>query len=128
MKTTAARRCPCQGGTLTRFLQPSILALLLQGPDHGYGLLQKLSQSRLWHEDAPDAAGLYRTLHDMEERGLITSRLTPESQAGLGKRVFSLTDEGRRCSVSWLRTLSDYRRGLDDVIALLRDGTGETGV
>ena len=39
-------KCACQGGTLTRFVQPIILFSLAETPDHGYDLLQKIALDR----------------------------------------------------------------------------------
>lgn len=57
----------------------------------------------------------------MEERGLILSHMTPDSKAGMGKRVFEITDAGRDCMRNWVETLEQYRRGIDQVIVHLRE-------
>lgn len=113
-KTANVRRCPCQGGTLVRFLQPIILAILSEGPAHGYAIMQQVSSTRLWKAEKPDPAGFYRTLKGMEQRGLISS--VEDSQE---RRLYSLTQEGRDCREMWLKTLRGYRFGLNEVIALL---------
>ena len=109
-------KCACQGATLTRFVQPIILFLLAESPDHGYELIQKIARTELWQDSPPDPAGVYRVLRDMEKRGLISSDVTPDSRAGIGKRVFSITDEGRVCMANWAETLVRYRSGIDQVI------------
>lgn len=123
MEKSGAKRCPCQGDTLNRFVQPTVLALLLQGSDHGYSIVQKISELGLWNHNTPDTAGVYRALRDMEDRGLITSCLSSDSQAGLGKRVFTLTDSGRSCCQTWIGTLRQYQKDLDEVIGLLEKET-----
>ena len=122
MKKTTVRRCPCQGGTLVRFVQPIILSVLQDGPCHGYGILQKISRTRLWSAEAPDPAGVYRALKDMEERGLITSREDPAME---DRRLYVLTDEGRECRRRWLKTLRQYRLGISEVISMLSREEGE---
>lgn len=114
-------KCACQGGTLTRFVQPIILFSLAEAPDHGYDLLQKIARTMLWNDSPPDAAGVYRVLRDMEKRGLIRSRLDPDSKTGMGKRVFEITGEGRICMGNWVQTLERYRRGIDQVIVHLQE-------
>ena len=109
-------KCACQGGSLMRFVQPILLTLLAEAPDHGYELVRKIGETRLWMETRPDAAGVYRVLRDMEARGLIESHLDADSKAGVGKRVFAITEEGRVCMMNWLATLIEYRAGIDDVI------------
>ncbi len=50
-------KCACQGGTLTRFIQPILLFSLAESPDHGYDLVQKIAKTDLWKDAPPDAAG-----------------------------------------------------------------------
>ena len=116
--------CPCQGDTLTRFVQPIILAVLSQGPCHGYRLIQEISRTRLWNQSIPDPAGIYRTLRDMEHRGLIVSQ-PGQTQGGLGRRNFSLTGEGMACRQHWLDTLIRYQQGIGEVITLLECSCGQ---
>lgn len=114
-------KCACQGATLTRFVQPIILFLLAESPDHGYELVQKISHTALWQDTSPDATGVYRVLRDMERRGLICSNVSADSKAGMGKRVFAITDAGRVCMANWAETLELYRLGIDEVIARLQE-------
>ena len=69
------RVCACKGGTLTRFIQPVILTILSEQDDHGYSILSKLAGTYLWKDKKPDASGLYRTLKNMEQQGLIVSHI-----------------------------------------------------
>lgn len=114
-------KCACQGGTLMRFVQPIILSLLSQAPDHGYNLVQRIRETALWRDTAPDAAGVYRVLRDMERRGLVQGVVDADSKAGMGKRVFAITSDGRACMANWLHTLYVYRDGVSDVIRRLED-------
>lgn len=114
-------KCACQGGTLARFIQPIILFSLAEAPDHGYDLVQKIGETELWKGAAPDATGVYRILREMEAKGLIRSHLDMDSKAGMGKRVFEITEAGRACMKNWVRTLERYRGGIDQIIEHLRD-------
>ena len=118
-------KCACQGGTLTRFIQPILLFSLAESPDHGYDLVQKIAKTDLWKDAPPDAAGVYRVLRDMEKRGLITSYIDPDSKAAREKQVFRITDEGLACMGNWVETLETYRRGIDQVIGSLRRALGD---
>ena len=115
------KECPCQGKNLTRFVQPIILSILSAAPCHGYGIIQQIARTRLWNQDIPDPAGIYRTLHDMERRGLISSQ-PGQGPDGMGRRVFYLTSEGQACKSSWRKTLIEYQAGIDEVIRLLERG------
>ena len=117
MKTDAS--CPCQGSSLVGFIQPIILSLLGEGPCHGYVLMQNIGRTKLWKEKSPDAAGVYRALKDMESRGLIQSQAMTEGRAGPERRMFTITEEGRKCAASWEKTLRQYRRGITEIIGLL---------
>lgn len=111
-----SKKCPCEGGTLTRFIQPVILTILAGGDDHGYSILLKISTAPLWKDSKPDASGLYRTLKDMEERGLVTSYLDMTNTRNIGKRVFSITEAGLECMFKWETTLREYQEGIDQII------------
>ena len=116
----AQKLCACEGGTLVRFIQPTILSLLNEEPCHGYELLQKLGGTGMWAETPPDPSGVYRVLRDMERKGLVTSQIVRDSEVGLGKKVYSLTEEGLKCRGNWLSTLEKYQKDLTEVIALLK--------
>lgn len=66
----------------------AILFLLGEGPMHGYQMMQELSERSggMWR---PSPGSVYPTLQQLEDEGLIETAETS------GKRVFSLTDEGR---------------------------------
>ena len=113
--------CACQGATLTRFVQPIILYSLAQAPCHGYDLMTKISQSKLWGNDKPDKAGVYRALRDMEQRQLIISHMDENSKASIGKRVFEITDLGLSCMGNWVDTLENYSLGIAEVINNLNE-------
>jgi DNA-binding PadR family transcriptional regulator len=112
-------RCPCQGQTLDRLLQPALLSLLAREPLSGYSLLRRLGGLPLFAESLPDSTGLYRALRGLEDRGMVKGawRL---SRRGPAKRVFSLTPAGARCVANWVRTLDAYRRHLACLVALAK--------
>ena len=66
-----------------------LLSLVAEGPSHGYELMKKLEE-RSGGVYRASAGTIYPTLQQLEDEGLITS----ESQEG--KRVYRLTDAGRR--------------------------------
>jgi len=115
--------CPCAGRNLERFLQPAILAVLAEGPVHGYRIVQALGQMPALGRRQPDAAGVYRFLKAMEDRGLVTSEWDL-SEAGPAKRLFDLSSEGKACLSRWAATLEEYRFHIGQLIQSLRRAMG----
>lgn len=69
-------------------IRAGILALLAEQPMHGYQIIQELESRSggLWR---PSPGSVYPTLQLLEDEGLVTH------EEADGKRVYSLTDEGR---------------------------------
>jgi len=64
------------------------MTALSEKPMHGYGLIQELGKTY----QRPVSAGLiYPTLQELEDRGYVTSAQEE------GKKVYSITGEGRSC-------------------------------
>ncbi len=78
----------------------AVLALLEDGPRHGYELMTEL-EARTDGRWRPSPGSMYPALSRMEERGLLTSELID------GKKQFSLTDDGRA-------RLAEYRDARGD--------------
>ena len=113
------RRCPCQGETLDRLIQPAVLAFLAREPMSGYRLLRLLDGMPMFREHKPDPAGVYRCLKMMERRGLVTGSWSL-SHSGPASRRFRLTRAGQSCLARWVETLVVYRQDLDFILALTR--------
>ena len=73
------------GGRRGGFLQPCLLLLLAEGPQHGYTLMEALNRQQLLDHDV-DVGNLYRALRRMEHDGLVTS-LWNTHERGPNKRV-----------------------------------------
>jgi len=81
-------------GPRSRFFGPgevrlAILSLLADGPRHGYELMKMLAQ-RSGGIYRASAGTIYPTLQQLEDEALIAA------EAQEGKRVFRITDQGRR--------------------------------
>jgi DNA-binding PadR family transcriptional regulator len=101
--------CATLGKTLSRLSQPTILTVLAASdePLHGYAIVQRAADSPMFGGNNPDATGVYRTLRQMEENGLVTSQWeTPK--AGPAKRAFTLTAEGTEALRRWIDSLACY--------------------
>jgi PadR family transcriptional regulator, regulatory protein PadR len=109
-------RCSCAGTKLDRLLQPAILAILAAENLNGYRVGKKLETMLMFQERKPDASGMYRTLRELEHRGLIAPAAqkaqTPDA------KVYRITALGAACLERWLQTLTNYQKTLG---ALLKD-------
>ena len=111
--------CPCEGQTLDRHLQPTVLAILTEGPLHGYAIVERLAAWPLLNGCKPDRPGVYRALNTMEDQGVVTHAWMP-SKNGPAKRLYELTSEGKVCLTQWTATLDRYRQGIGDLVAMMR--------
>jgi poly-beta-hydroxybutyrate-responsive repressor len=90
------------------FLQPCLLLLLREQPDHGYELAARL---RPMHDGDGDAGGIYRALRGLERQGLVRSEWHMSS-TGPARRTYFVTDEG-------IATLEGLVTGLEQTHAAL---------
>jgi DNA-binding PadR family transcriptional regulator len=74
-------------------VRAAVLALLAERPMHGYEMIQEL-ESRTGGIWRPSAGSIYPTLQLLQDEGLVDS-----SEVG-GKRMFSLTESGKRVAVA----------------------------
>ena len=106
-----------------RFGEPALMLLLSEQPAHGYELLEQLPE--LTGERRIDMGNLYRVLRALEEDGIVRSEWRDDAP-GPSKRIYELTDDGRRLLGGWadaLRTnqelissfLDRYEKGGDHV-------------
>ncbi|MGF7237273.1 MAG: PadR family transcriptional regulator [Frankia sp.] len=98
-----------------------MLALLDRGPAHGYEL--KRSHDELFGEVAPpvNVGQIYVTLGRLERDGLVVHH----TEAGLDRpdrKVYEVTDVGRKTLRDWLAETSDLPVGKSDVILKLVAG------
>jgi len=107
--------CPCQGATLAKLLQPAILTVLAEGELHGYRIVERLADMPVLSGSRPDSTGVYRFLRIMEDRGLLTASWDT-SNKGPAKRLYCLTNDGRKCLTRWVKTLTKYCRAIDDLL------------
>src|SRR5919109_617367 len=103
--------------------EPAPLLLLSERPAPGPDLLQELPGVTRGHRI--DMGNLYRVLRALEEDGIVRSEWRDDAP-GPSKRIYELTDEGRRLLGGWadaLRTnqglvssfLDRYQKGGDHV-------------
>ena len=76
-----------------RFIEPAILYLLCDAPQHGYALVGGLCDLGV-HEPV-DMSAVYRLLRGLEGQGLVDSSWDHESAGGPPRRVYRITEQGR---------------------------------
>lgn len=87
------------------------MLLLSKADSHGYNLVEELKQ--FGFDRAPvDPSVMYRTLRRLEATGLASSIWDTDSTAGPPRRVYHLTDKGRRYLASWVADLEETERVL----------------
>ena len=108
-------KCSCKGYNLDKLLQPNILALLTTKDMHGYVVIQELEKLDLFMGEKIDTTGIYRTLKNLEEKGLVQSKWDVED-AGAAKKIYQINDEGKECLANWIQSLEKYKVIIDTVI------------
>ncbi len=92
-----------RGHELARFpLEDAALALLLRGPDHGYDLYRVFTKElgTVWQVGR---SRLYSVLASLADGGFVDVTMEPQPDRP-PRKVFSLTDAGRRRARRWLTT------------------------
>jgi PadR family transcriptional regulator PadR len=103
--------CCCGGKMPRHFTLPAVLLLLDKEPSHGYALFQKLSELGITGSGMSPAT-VYRVLSRLEEDGLATHENSDDGQ-GPTRKVYTLTEEGRKALAEW-RIHIERMRGLLD--------------
>jgi len=106
-------------------IRAGILALLAEEPMHGYQIIQEL-ESRSGGRWSPSPGSVYPTLQLLEDEGLVVR------EEGEGKRVYSLTDEGRARAAELLERMGrhpweELSSGADDPAFRLRQAAFQVG-
>lgn len=95
---------------LERFNEPAVLAILRDGPAHGYDLAESL---RAWVPDEQiDLGNLYRMLRSMEDDGIVRSEWT-DNAPGRAKRTYELTAVGENLLDAWTESLRSTNNTID---------------
>jgi len=111
MRERNRRGCGCYKERYNRWLEPSILYLLLDGKKHGYELMSELP-SLGFVSNPVDPGAIYRTLRHMEDVGLVESEWDTGG-SGPAKRIYLLTALGKDQLKLWAEELENRRNALD---------------
>ncbi|GGS62694.1 PadR family transcriptional regulator [Streptomyces griseoviridis] len=90
-----------------------LLALLAQGPAHGYELKQDLEQLLGAAYPQPNIGQIYVTLGRLEKSGLIDGEEVEQSGRP-NKKTYHLTDAGREAVQAWFEETSEEPRVRDE--------------
>lgn len=91
-----------------------LLALLNEGPRHGYDIMQALSD-RTGGTYTPSAGTVYPRLAKLEEEGLVTKSVDGR------KTIYEITEAGRAEVASRAGDLESIEAGLTDSVRLIAD-------
>lgn len=98
---TESRTSPMWG-----LVQPAVLLVLSEGPQHGYALLEAL-QDRGYLPGKADVGNLYRGLRRLEKSGAVTSEWVRQSGPGPSRRTYQITNRGRQLLYQEALALAD---------------------
>jgi len=90
------------------------LRLLDEKPMHGYQLMEELNRRGLTPPDRIEPGAIYTALRRMEHKGLLESKWE-EKESGPDRRVYTLTEEGRRVLKQGLEMVKLQKAVLDDL-------------
>jgi DNA-binding PadR family transcriptional regulator len=110
--------------------QHVILALLEEGPSHGWEMKSRIEAALGQEYGGLNRGYIYEVIHKMEHQGLITSRVEPQAGPRPDRSVHEITDVGRQQLSAWLdepiRRTSGFRdEFVQKVLAASMRGPGE---
>ena len=109
------KKCSCMGYNLDKLIQPVVLEILMHEKLYGYKILKKIEEKWKLGGDMPDSTGIYRTLSNMNKQEILTFEWETQ-ETGPAKKVYSITEEGRKCYKSWIETLRSYHEYIGSII------------
>jgi PadR family transcriptional regulator PadR len=107
---------------MERFMEVCLLLLLYEEAGHGYGFIEQLSYFG-FSEEQLNVGTLYRTLRKMEKEGSVIS-VWEEGGQGPKKRVYKITDNGKRELGNWIQFLKDRKARIDKLIKRYESSIG----
>ena len=91
-----------------------ILKTLSLGPQHGWGVAQRIQQTSK-NLLQINQGSLYPALHRLEERGLVTARWA-KGETGRRVRVYALTAAGRKRLAEQKRDWSTFAKAVSRLV------------
>lgn len=116
------RRQGQRGGRgVTRYVEAVLLALLAEGPAHGYDLNDRLAGLFPLPDSLPDVSTVYRALGDLEGQGAIRSAWADGSGGGGGRKVYELTEAGDDLLGFWVERFEEEQVGVARFLDAVRE-------
>lgn len=94
-------------------LEPALLVLIGEKDQHGYSLVAELESLGM---DTIHQSVIYRTLRDIESLGWVQSDWQTDQTQGPPRRVYRLTDLGKKILVLWRKDLENARQIIDQLV------------
>lgn len=113
--------CTRKSHKMERFLEVCLLLLLYDEGGYGYGLIEKLKYFG-FSQDELNVSTLYRTLRKMEKENLVSS-LWEEGGQGPRRRVYEITESGRKNLDEWIKILEIRKARIEKLIMKYEDKT-----
>lgn len=106
---------------MERFLEVCLLLLLYNEAGYGYGLIEQLEDFGFSKQEL-NVSTLYRTLRKMEKDELVSS-LWEEGGQGPRRRVYVITETGRKHLDQWIKILKIRKARIEKLIEKYEDQT-----
>lgn len=104
------------------FLIPCLLLVLSKKDQHGYDLHSNL-ETLIPDIEEYDPSIIYRLLRGMETEGIISSYQGAVSR-GPKRRIYTITETGRRELYQWVEHLKNRRTEIDNFLSLFQQYRG----
>ena len=95
-----------------RFMETSLLVLLANQTNHGYGLLEHLKDFGF---NSVNVSTLYRIMRKMEERGWVSSGWE-KGDKGPQRRVYAITQDGTAALSEWIDVFKQRRANIETLL------------
>jgi PadR family transcriptional regulator len=94
-------------------LDPLVMAVVEQGPLHGYAIIEELRRRSQGEFDLPEGT-VYPALHRLERQGYLSSRW--DKQQGRRRRIYELTRSGTKALEAKRREWRGFRSAVSSVL------------
>ncbi len=94
-------------------LESVVLALIMETPDHGYSLVERISEFGI-NPSVLEQGVIYRILRNLEQRGLISSKWETEG-SGAAKRIYNISEEGKTYLINFVGLEREKVKKLNEI-------------